>query len=137
MGVVAIDSGVTDTRTADVAAMFDSHFTAVNAKNYDQALAAYDPAGVINPNDPAQASAYQRDISTTTDDQIVLRGIGPDTEREGRARRPGDVPQQPAGRLRSEGPAQRDLHRVGRHLHAQPAGRRLQDLHRQGHQLPC
>jgi hypothetical protein len=81
--VVAIDPGVTDPRTADVAAMFDSHFAAVNAKNYAQALAAYDPAGVINPNDSSQASAYQRDISTTTDDQIMLRGIGPDTSGKG------------------------------------------------------
>jgi hypothetical protein len=83
VGVVAIDQAVTDPRVAEVAAMFDSHFSAVNAKNYAQALAAYDPAGVINPNDPAQASAYQRDISTTTDDQIMLRGIGPDPSGKG------------------------------------------------------
>jgi hypothetical protein len=83
VGVVAIDPGVTDPRAADVAAMFDSHFAAVNAKNYAQALAAYDPAGAINPNDAAQAAAYQRDVSTTTDDQIVLRGIGPDTTGKG------------------------------------------------------
>jgi hypothetical protein len=83
VGVVAIDSGVTDPRTADVAAMFDSHFSAVNAKNYTQALAAYDPAGVINPNDPAQASSYQHDVSTTTDDQITLRSVGPDPSGKG------------------------------------------------------
>jgi hypothetical protein len=78
VGVVAIDPAVTDPRTVDVATMFDSHFSAVNAKDYARALAAYDPAGVINPNDPGQAADFQRAISTTTDDQILLRSIGPD-----------------------------------------------------------
>jgi hypothetical protein len=78
VGVVAIDPAVTDPRAVDVATMFDSHFAAVNAKNYAKAIAVYDPAGVINPNDPGQASDFQRAVSTTTDDQIVLRSVGAD-----------------------------------------------------------
>jgi len=45
VGVVAIDPAVTDPRAADVAAMFDSHFSAVNAKDYAKAIAAYDAFG--------------------------------------------------------------------------------------------
>ena len=83
VGVVAIDPAVSDPRVGDVAAMFDSHFSAVNAKDYAKAIAAYDPAGVINPNDPAQASDFRQAISTTTDDQIMLRSIGPDSSGRG------------------------------------------------------
>ena len=83
VGVVAIDPAVTDPRAADVAAMFDSHFSAVNAKDYAKAIAAYDPAGVINPNDSAQASDFRQAISTTTDEQITLRSIGPDSSGRG------------------------------------------------------
>ena len=78
-----IDPAVTDPRAADVAAMFDSHFSAVNAKDYAKAIAAYDPAGVINPNDSAQASDFRQAISTTTDEQITLRSIGPDSSGRG------------------------------------------------------
>jgi hypothetical protein len=78
VGLVAIDPAVTDPRAVDVATMFDSHFAGVNAKDYAKALAAYDPAGVINPNDPDQAADFRSAVSTTTDDQIILRSIGPD-----------------------------------------------------------
>jgi hypothetical protein len=83
VGLVAIDPTVSDPRAADVAAMFDTHFAAVNAKDYVRALSVYDPAGVINPNDSRQASDYQRAISTTSDDQIMLRSVGPDTSGRG------------------------------------------------------
>jgi hypothetical protein len=83
VGVVAIDPAVTDPRAAEVATMFDSHFAAVNAKDYTKALAAYDPAGVINPNDPNQAADFQRAVSTTTDEQITLRSVGPDSTGRG------------------------------------------------------
>jgi hypothetical protein len=59
--------------------MFDTHFSAVNAKDYARALSVYDPAGVINPNDPGQAADFQEAVSTTTDSQIMLRSIGPST----------------------------------------------------------
>jgi hypothetical protein len=77
VGVVAIDPSVTDPRAADVASMFDTHFSAVNAKDYARALSVYDPAGVINPNDAGEAADFQQAVSTTTDSQIMLRSIGP------------------------------------------------------------
>jgi len=63
---------VTDPRAADVAAMFDSHFSAVNAKDYAKAIAAYDPAGVINPNDANALTKFQEGVSTTRDRDILL-----------------------------------------------------------------
>jgi hypothetical protein len=79
VGLVGIDPAVSDPRVVDVATMFDTHFAAVNAKNYARALSVYDPAGVINPNDQEQAADFQEAVSTTTDSQIVLRAIGPST----------------------------------------------------------
>ena len=76
-GLVTTDPSVTDSRAADVAALFEDYFTAINNRDYDQALAAYDPAGVINPGNAKQAADFKQAISTTTDSQIVLRSVGP------------------------------------------------------------
>jgi hypothetical protein len=75
--LVTTDPSVTDARAATVADLFEDYFTAINNRDYDRALAAYDPAGVINPNDTRQATDFKQAISTTTDSQIVLRSVGP------------------------------------------------------------
>jgi hypothetical protein len=82
--LVTIDPSVTDSRAAGVADMFDNYFTSVNNRDVDQALTAYDPAGVINPNDAKQATDFRQAIATTTDSQVVLRSIGrPSSSRPG------------------------------------------------------
>jgi hypothetical protein len=75
--LVTTDPSVSDSRAAAVADMFEDYFTAINNRDYDAALAAYDPAGVINPSDARQAADFKQAISTTTDSQIVLRSVGP------------------------------------------------------------
>jgi hypothetical protein len=84
--LVTTDPSVADARATGVADLFEDYFTAINNRDYDQALAAYDPAGVINPNDARQVADFKQAISTTTDNQIVLRSVGPPT-----ATRPGGV----------------------------------------------
>lgn len=75
--LVATDPSVADPRAVDVATMFETYFTAINNRDYDQALTAYDPAGAINPNNTKQATDFKQGISTTTDTEIVLRSVGP------------------------------------------------------------
>lgn len=75
--LVTTDPSVSDSRAAAVADMFEDYFTAINNRDYDRALEAYDPAGVINPGDARQAADFKQAISTTTDSQIVLRSVGP------------------------------------------------------------
>jgi hypothetical protein len=75
VGAVTIDRAVTDPRAADIAAVLDTHFTAINNKDYAKALSVFDPAGAINPADPTHARRFQQGVSTTVDSDIVLRGV--------------------------------------------------------------
>jgi hypothetical protein len=85
-GLVRDDTGSDDPRTSDVAATFTTYFSGINNKNYSQALSVFDPGGVINPNDAAQAAAFGKAVSTSTDDDIVLRGLAPDSTGRGTLR---------------------------------------------------
>lgn len=78
VGTVQIASGiVTDSRSAAVASMFDAYFAGIDQKNYPAALAEYDPAGTVNPNDPQQAQSFEQGVSTSDDTNVVLASIGP------------------------------------------------------------
>lgn len=61
-----------------VAEMFDSYFRGIDDGDIPQALAEYDPAGVVDPADPDQASQFARAVATTRDDGISLVGLGGD-----------------------------------------------------------
>jgi len=69
-----------DWRTTSVATTFDRYFTSVNNRDYATAAALFDASGVLDPTDPAQVAAFARDMSTTTDSEIVLGAVtsGPD-----------------------------------------------------------
>jgi hypothetical protein len=76
VGLVTITAGITHPATVAVATTFDTFFTAVNDRDYDKALAQYDPAGVVNTNDRAQADAFKQAVSTTFDSRVVLQTVG-------------------------------------------------------------
>jgi hypothetical protein len=82
-GLVRDDTGSDDPRVSDVVAMFTTYFSGINSKNYSRALSVFDPGGVINPNDATQAAAFRKAVSTSTDDDITLRGIAPDSTGRG------------------------------------------------------
>jgi hypothetical protein len=69
--------------TANVAATLDTYFGSINAHDGAGAAAAFDPSGAVNPNDPAQVAQFQHDTSTSTDDQVVIRGIQADPANPG------------------------------------------------------
>jgi hypothetical protein len=74
-GIVAIGPGVTDERAPGVAAMFDTYFGGVNDKNYDAVGSVLDPAGSVDPADPAEMNALARGTRSTTDSDIALTGL--------------------------------------------------------------
>lgn len=71
VGIVAISAP--SSVTERVARMFDAYFSAVNSGDHDTVLALYDPAGVLDTTDPAKAQRFLDDISTTQDDEVVLK----------------------------------------------------------------
>jgi hypothetical protein len=78
VGSVQIDPAlVTDARAVQVATLFDSYFSAVSAKNFDAALALYDPNGDVDTNDAQQRAAFKKSEATSTDDQGVLKSLSP------------------------------------------------------------
>ena len=78
VGMIQIAAAfVADARSAAVASMFDSYFTGIDQKDYQAALAEYDPAGTVNPNDAQQAQSFEQGVSTSNDTNIVLVNIGP------------------------------------------------------------
>lgn len=78
-GIVDYGAVAADPRAADVARMFDTYFSNINGHNYDAALAVYDPAGAVNPGDPAQRNAFAHDVSTSQDSDIRLAALGTGT----------------------------------------------------------
>jgi hypothetical protein len=60
-----------------VADTLDTYFGGINAHDGAQAASAFDPSGTVDPTDPAQVAQFQQDISTSTDDQVVIHGIQP------------------------------------------------------------
>jgi hypothetical protein len=53
----------------------DTYFTGINAHNGALAASVFDPSGIVNPNDAQQVATFSRQISTTTDEQIVIHSI--------------------------------------------------------------
>jgi hypothetical protein len=76
--MVSIDTSVAeDPRAQQVAALFDTYFSAISEKNYARVLRQYDPDGSVNPNDPQQVKSFERGISTSSDSDVALEGLSP------------------------------------------------------------
>jgi serine/threonine protein kinase len=74
-GIVAYDAVAGRPDAARVAAMFATYFDAVNTRNWPVLLSLYDPAGVVDPDDPQQAAQFKHNMSTTKDSKAHLRSI--------------------------------------------------------------
>jgi hypothetical protein len=78
VGIVALDSSITgDPRAQQVAAMFNTFFSAISRKDYATALAEYDPNGKVDPNDPGQVTSFEQAVSTSNDSDVVLQSLSP------------------------------------------------------------
>ena len=83
VGSVRLDPSLDPAQAPAVAANFDQYFTAVNARNGSDALAAMDPNGSINQSDAGAVQRFVDGISTSTDDDILLLALGPDPSGKG------------------------------------------------------
>jgi eukaryotic-like serine/threonine-protein kinase len=78
VGIVSIGDNVTgDSAATQVAEMFNTYFSNINSKNYQQALSVFDPSGLINPNDSSEVQQFANGVSTTTDSSVTLVNIDP------------------------------------------------------------
>jgi hypothetical protein len=82
-GGIALGEVADNPVSADIADTLDSYFGSINAHDGAGAASAFDPSGAINPNDPSQVAKFQRDTSTSTDDQIVVHSIQADPANPG------------------------------------------------------
>jgi hypothetical protein len=73
--LVAVGQGVTHERTERVAAMLETYFTGINAKDYAQVAGVLDPAGELNPDDPEQMARFSEGTATAKDSDVVLREL--------------------------------------------------------------
>ena len=83
VGMVDVRAVAASPDVLAVAGLFDRYFSGINAKQYAQVLALFDPSGFLDPNDPARVKSFTEGISTSTDSQVVLRSITDDAAVEG------------------------------------------------------
>ncbi|WP_345129305.1 hypothetical protein [Dactylosporangium darangshiense] len=83
VGTVRLDPSLDPVQAPAVAAVFDTYFSAVNSRNAGAALAVMDPSGSINQNDSSAVRRFSDGISTSTDDDILLLTLGPDSSGKG------------------------------------------------------
>jgi hypothetical protein len=74
-GLVKYTAVAGDDRAAEIATLFDSYFSAINAGDYDRALTYYDPAGQVDTSDPAERADFAEGVATSTDSDVVLRSL--------------------------------------------------------------
>ena len=78
VGVVGISGDVSgDSATPAVAAIFNTYFTGINGRNYQQAASVFDPSGIIDPDNSTQVQQFTQGVSTTKDSSIMLVDIEP------------------------------------------------------------
>jgi len=82
-GGIDLSAVADDAVTPQVASTLDNYFGAINRHDGAAAVANFDPSGAVNPNDSSQVAQFQRDTSTSSDDQVVIHAIEPDPENAG------------------------------------------------------
>lgn len=83
VGMVDVSAVAGDARAVPVGRMFDTYFGGIDSGAIDQALRVYDPAGVVDPTDPAQAAAFARAVATSSDSDVALAELGDDGTGQG------------------------------------------------------
>jgi hypothetical protein len=74
-GLVTVAPGVSDSRSAAVAALLDTYFRGINDKDYAAVATTLDPAGTVDPNDRSQMAAFARGTRSTRDSDVSLNGL--------------------------------------------------------------
>jgi hypothetical protein len=77
-GGIDLSAVADDPAVAEVAGTLDNYFGAINRHDGAAAASNFDPSGAVNPNDPHQVAQFQRDTSTSADDQVAIHAIAPD-----------------------------------------------------------
>jgi serine/threonine protein kinase len=78
VGVITIGDNVSsDPEATGVAHMFDTYFSGINSKNYQQALSVFDPSGIVDPNDSSQAQSFIDGVKTSNDSHETLVNVDP------------------------------------------------------------
>jgi hypothetical protein len=75
---VDVRAVATNPHVRAVGGLYDIYFSGINAKQYSQVLALYDPAGFLDPSDPTQADNFTQGVSTSVDSDVVIRSIADD-----------------------------------------------------------
>ncbi|BCJ62789.1 hypothetical protein [Micromonospora endophytica] len=75
VGIVRYDRVADHPHGRDIAVMLARWFEAINGRDWDTALASYDPAGVVDPTDPEHRAGYIDALTTTTDSDATLRAV--------------------------------------------------------------
>ncbi len=76
--LVTVDAGVSDDRAPRVAAMLETYFAGINAKDYQRVAGVLDPAGEIDPGNPQHMAAFSDGTATARDSRVVLRALSGD-----------------------------------------------------------
>ncbi len=77
VGLVGIDSSISGPAAQGVADMFNTYFTGINNKNYQQAASVFDPSGIIDPANSSEVEQFAHGVSTTTDSSPMLVDVEP------------------------------------------------------------
>jgi hypothetical protein len=80
LGIVNIAAVSSDPRSEQVGYTLNEYFTGINTRNYDRTLAVLDPAGKLDPGNPAHVRRFTEGVSTSVDDHIVVRSMQDDAE---------------------------------------------------------
>ncbi|HZN74164.1 MAG TPA: hypothetical protein VFC00_21050 [Micromonosporaceae bacterium] len=75
IGLVDISAVAVHPAAAGVGEVLNTYFSGINDKDFARATSVFDPAGVIDPNDPKQVAEVARDDSTSTVTGVVVRRI--------------------------------------------------------------
>jgi hypothetical protein len=77
VGIVDIGAVANDSRAVSVGRVFDAYFSGINTQDLSRTFAVFDPAGVVDPNDADQRSAFADAVATSQDTNVRVVGIGP------------------------------------------------------------
>ena len=75
VGMVDLSDVSDDARAQSVGETLDTYFSGINARNYIQSLSMYDPAGAIDPNNPADVQTFISGEQTSTVSDPVVQSI--------------------------------------------------------------
>ena len=76
VGIVGLAAVAADPRAAQVGYTLNEYFGGIDSGSYERSLAVLDPAGTVDPTDPVQVRRFERGVSTSHDDLVVVHSLG-------------------------------------------------------------